>query len=249
MLPEQFALSILSVLIIKASHIDIRCATTEKILTTLETIVPIAVLLHDTETLKHVNEVQRLLWPFSPSHPIEISCESKLKLLVEAIILYVESLRTREWERDPKRNPDALPSTFPLRMHLLHYSAQHSNHPPGPEEHRAAFTGHVAKLIDQFSNGLYPNKFPNLKAGLNYVRGDNRLRVACSLGDISKTSLSCLTLQDHLWVELAASLLYSHAKENGRQDALAERVETWRQSWRVSGSEEVRKAGYTQWVE
>ncbi|KAF2437592.1 hypothetical protein P171DRAFT_437657 [Karstenula rhodostoma CBS 690.94] len=206
------------------------------------------ILLHDTENLKGVHREQRLLWPYSPSSKIDKSWEIKYKPLVEAIIMYVESLHTREWERDPNRRPPVLPNTFVLRTHLLQYAAQYSDHPPNSDEHCAAFATRVAKLTDQISNGLYHHKFLELKASLKYVQGDNRLRVACLLGDISKTRLSWLTLRDHLRVELAASLLYDGTREGGRRDALSEKVEALRQSWRASESEEVRKVGFRQWV-
>lgn len=201
------------------------------------------ILLHETH-LPNVLREHRVLWPFAPSDPIPKSWEAHFRPLIQAIILYVESLRTRDWERDPKRHPAILPDTFILRMHLLQYSAQHSDHPPNSEEHCAAFAARIAKLIDQISNGLYHHKFLELKTSLKYVRGDDRLRVACYLGDISKTRLSWLTLQDHLRVELAASLLFEDSRAASSKDALNERVEALKQSWRASESEEVRKAGY-----
>jgi hypothetical protein len=201
------------------------------------------ILLHDTETLHNVDYEQQLLWPFSPSSKIGKNWETTYKPLVEAIILYVESLRTREWERDPNRHPHVLPNTFTLRMYLLQYAARHSEYPPHSEEHCAAFATRVAKLIDQVSHGSYHNRFLELKAGLKYVHANDRLRVACHLGDISNTRLSWLTLRDQLRVELAASLLYD-ARDGAGNDALSGRVESLRQSWKASDSEEVRRAGY-----
>jgi hypothetical protein len=208
------------------------------------------ILLHDTEILHNVDHEQHLLWPFSTSSKVDKSWETTHKPLVEAIILYVESLRTREWERDPSRHPHVLPNTFTLRMYLLQYAARQSDHPPHSEEHCAAFATRVAKLIDQISHGLYHNKLLELKDSLKYVHGNDRLRVACHLGDISNTRLSWLTLRDQLRVELAASLLYD-ARDGGRNDALSKRVESLRQSWRASESEEVRRAGYRkfEWIE
>ncbi|KAK7190338.1 hypothetical protein PSPO01_03313 [Paraphaeosphaeria sporulosa] len=206
-------------------------------------------LLHDTEHLKGIHREQRLLWPYSPSSIIDTSWETNYKPLVEAIILYVESMHTREWERDPNRHPPVLPNTFHLRMHLLQYAAQHSDHPSNSEEHCRAFATRVAKLVDQISNGLYHHKFLELKASLEYVRGDNRLRVACLLGDISKTRLSWLTVRDHLRVELAATMLYDGTRETNQNNSLSGEVEALRQSWRASESEEVRKLGFRQWHE
>ena len=161
--------------------------------------------------------------------------------------MYVESLRTREWERDPNRHPSVLPNTFHLRMCLLQYASQHSDHPPDSEEHCAAFATRVVTLLDQTSSGLYHTKFQKLRDSLEYVRGHNRFRVACILGDISKTRLSWLTLYDLLRVELAATLLYEGGQDDYQNGALQERVEALRQSWRMSESEDVRKAGFIRW--
>ncbi|KAL5437826.1 hypothetical protein PMIN07_011829 [Paraphaeosphaeria minitans] len=133
-------------------------------------------------------------------------------------------------------------------MHLLQYAAQHSDHPHDSAEHCAAFASRVAKLVDQISHGLYHNKFLELKASLGYVRGDDRWRVACLLGDVGKTPLSWLTLQDHLRVELAATLLYDGTREGNRDVALSGEVEALRQSWRASESEEVRRLGFREWL-
>ncbi|KAL5417684.1 hypothetical protein PMIN04_007642 [Paraphaeosphaeria minitans] len=206
------------------------------------------ILLHDTEHLKAVHREQRLLWPYSPSSLIDLFWGINYKPVVEAIILYVESLHTREWERDPSRHPLVLPNTFILRMHLLQYAAQHSDHPQDSAEHCAAFASRVAKLVGQISHGLYHNKFLELKASLGYVRGDDRWRVACLLGDVGKTPLSWLTLQDQLRVELAATLLYDGTREGNRDVALSGEVEALRQSWRASESEEVRRLGFREWL-
>lgn len=205
-------------------------------------------LLHDKKTLEHTYWVQQNLWPYSPSQTISKSWADYIKPLVEAIIAYVESLRTRDWERDPNRHPYVLPNTFNLRMRLLQYAAQHTEHAADSEQHCAAFATLVAKILDQITGGLYHNKFLELKTSLGYVLGDDRLRVACHLGDISKTRLSWLSLQDHLRVELAASLLYDNtprgaAPRSGSPDELTKRVEALRNSWRASESEEVRRAG------
>ncbi|KAF1968905.1 hypothetical protein BU23DRAFT_513967 [Bimuria novae-zelandiae CBS 107.79] len=197
-------------------------------------------LHHDTETLSHLHSAQRVLWPYSPSSPISKSWADRYKPLVEAIILYVEGLRTREWDRDPNRRPAVLPNTFALRMHLLQFASRYSEHSPHSEEHCAAFAARVAKIADQIAGGLYHAKFLELKNSLKYVRGEDRLRVACHLGDVSKTRLSWLSLQDCLRVELAASLLYEDVREK-REDELAERVEALRASWRASENEEVRR--------
>ncbi|KNG46361.1 dna-binding protein hexbp [Stemphylium lycopersici] len=46
---------------------------------------------------------------------------SRGRPILEAMIAYVNTIRTREWERDPNRKPATLPDTFPWRLLLLDY--------------------------------------------------------------------------------------------------------------------------------
>ncbi|KAJ4299806.1 hypothetical protein N0V90_005052 [Kalmusia sp. IMI 367209] len=203
-------------------------------------------LWHDTETFTRLENQHSAIcnFYFSSYTAIAKSWADHYKPIVEAIILFIESIRTRDWERDPNRNPRVLPDPFKLRMRLLQYSAQHSDAADDDEEHCKAFSARVVKIIDQITGGLYHAKFEQLKDALRFVRGGNRLRVACYLGDISKTRLSWLTMQDHLRVELAAGLVREGMGQGSVNKELARRIDALKESWKASESEEVRRVGF-----
>ena len=205
-------------------------------------------LLNDTETLSNVYRLQGILWNIPAGYTATKSWSELYQPLIEAIILYIETSRSRHWEKDPKRHPAVFPDTFGLHMLLLRYAAHQSDHVIHSEEHCASFAARVVKIINQISGGLYHKKFEELKSSVKYLLGDDQLRVACILGDISKTTLSWLTVQDHLRVELAASLLTPNSLKP-RSDALLHRVNNLVKSWRSSESEEVRRLGFSCMIE
>ncbi|KAF2251455.1 hypothetical protein BU26DRAFT_539765 [Trematosphaeria pertusa] len=202
-----------------------------------------AVLWNDDENFYCLDKLTRPLWPFSTRDKIDKEWAEYYKPIVEAMVLYVEGIRTRDWERDPGRRPKVLPDTFEYRMWLLQYAAQHSSSSEDPEAHSKAFSERVSKVVEQISGSMYHKKFARLKEALEYVQGDDRVRVACSLGDISKTRLSWLTKLDHLRVELAAEMLMGLRDEMEDME-LKKRVETLRLSWQKAESEEVRRLGF-----
>ncbi|KAF2680539.1 hypothetical protein K458DRAFT_345208 [Lentithecium fluviatile CBS 122367] len=200
-------------------------------------------LWHDSNTFSNLQYITQPLWNFSRSSKVPNTWAEHYKPIVEAIILYVEGIRTREWQKDPDRRPKVLPDTFPFRMWILQHTAQHSPELDAGdrEAHCKNFAARVSKINDSATGGVYHRKFQQLKDALQYVRGNDRLRVACYLGDISKTKLSWLTVGELLRVELAAGLL----GDTGRKDEdLEKRVERMRESWRKSESEEVRRLGF-----
>jgi hypothetical protein len=169
------------------------------------------------------------------------------KPIVEAIIMYIETIRTRDWERDPNRQPSVLPETFYLRLWILKYPQVHIGEstalPLSTEQEGACktFADQLAKIVDQICVKIYHVKFELVKDTVrNYVSGIHRIVVGCYLGDIEKTRLSWLTRPDELRIELAASLLHGMVvKDTGAK----ERVDRVLWSWRKSESEEVRRLG------
>jgi hypothetical protein len=212
------------------------------------------VLWNSGEDMGSLDEMMNHLWPRSRSNTITKDWAEHSKPIFEAAIMYVEGLRTKEWQKNPERKPQALPDTFKWRMWLLAYSAQHSAaldaagtdrlEPKGNarDPHCVAFAAQVRKFTDAMAGTLYHAKFDLLKKWLAYlnVPGD-KYRVACTLGDITKTRLSWLTMPDLLRVHLAAYLIGENKAED---EEVEQRIVDMGKSWRVCESEEVRKLGY-----
>ncbi|PSN72572.1 hypothetical protein BS50DRAFT_658535 [Corynespora cassiicola Philippines] len=200
-----------------------------------------AVLWNDAPQFKHLG---RLMSQAAPGNFDRAWAEHK-KPVVEAMALYVDSLRTREWERDAERQPQVLPDMFMYRMWLLGYPDPDPNGELGGEEVEAqckALAGQLAKLLDQMAGSIYHKRLEQIKAAMPLVRKKEcRLLVALHLGDITKTRLSWLTLQDQLRVELAEHLLEDWGSV--KDEALKKRVQSLIETWRKSGSEEVRRFG------
>ena len=205
-----------------------------------------SLLWHDTGRLQKTRQIVGQLWAMADYSEIPKSWAEHQGPIIEAIVMYIEGLRTRVWDRDPNRRPAILPDTFFYRIWLLRYAAQNSPEAEAGdlETHCRKFAGRVAKIVESLAGGLYHTKFKMLQESLEYVHGENRVRVAYYLGDISKTKLSWLTMPDLLRVELAAGLLKAKKREkqvlNGE---LAARVEELKESWRRSESEQVRLLG------
>ncbi|KAF2469510.1 uncharacterized protein BDR25DRAFT_335021 [Lindgomyces ingoldianus] len=166
------------------------------------------------------------------------------KPVVEAIIAYINTLRTKEWLSDPNRKPPVLPDTYVMRLWLLKYPGLPL--PPGEsvtqEERCKVFAEEVAKLVDRISGRLYHNKLGFVKEALKRVMGNDVPRVAICLGDISNTRLSWLTLHDQLRIELAEELLNNSSRPDDA--GLVEQVEKMVKTWQVSDNEDIRRKGY-----
>ena len=205
-----------------------------------------SVLWHDTDKLQNLRNMTGRLWAMMPDSEIPKSWAELQGPIIEAVVMYVEGLRTREWDRDAKRRPEYLPDTFQYRMWLLRYAAQHSPEAESGdhEAHCKKFADRVAKIADSLAGGIYHKKLQLLQDSLKYLHDKNPARVACYLGDISKTRLSWLTKPDLLRVELAAGLLKKKSGVKGLMDEdLEKRVEAMMESWRASENEEVRILG------
>ncbi|KAF2656454.1 hypothetical protein K491DRAFT_597002 [Lophiostoma macrostomum CBS 122681] len=200
-----------------------------------------ATLWTDAPKYYHLNTLANLLKPASITQLNKHWLEYK-KPLVEAIILYVDSLRTRDWDRDANRQPAVLPDTFSWRLWLLKYPGIEGLE--GDQDERCeTFAQQVSKLLDQVSGGLYHSKYAAIKEYVNgFVAGADRLVVGVYLGDISKTRLSWLSLQDLLRVEVAWELMRETRSES--RD-LRDRVQQIMLSWRLCDNEEVRRMGYS----
>ncbi|KAF2027866.1 hypothetical protein EK21DRAFT_70905 [Setomelanomma holmii] len=87
--------------------------------------------------------------------------------IITAMIAYVDSLRTLEWECDPTRKPAVLPDTFPWRCLLLDYPwPDRNNHNQDTERKCKLFAEQLATLIDGMTGGIYHLELAQLKTYL-----------------------------------------------------------------------------------
>jgi hypothetical protein len=75
------------------------------------------------------------------------------KPILEAMVSYVNTLRTREWERDPSRKPSVLPDTFPWRLLLLDYPWPSRDEGEAVREQKCkVFADQLMAIIDEMSS-------------------------------------------------------------------------------------------------
>ncbi|KAF2259416.1 hypothetical protein CC78DRAFT_537126 [Lojkania enalia] len=168
------------------------------------------------------------------------------KPIIPALITFIDSLRTRAWQRDANRVPQLLPDTFPLRLHLLKYPSlpsEDNTKEVSQEEKCAVFAAQVEKLVDRMPGTVYHRNYEDLKMALKHVVGLDRILTAAVLGDVSKTRLSWLTAQDLLRVELAAGLLRG-VDVSVEEQKLRGRLKELVGAWRMCESEVVRRFGW-----
>ena len=161
--------------------------------------------------------------------------------VIEGIINHIESMRTREWQRNSQRKPAILPTTFNFKLWLLRYPSQPSSM-TAPEKCKD-FAEQISVLINEIAGGTRPyhEKFQLLKnAALKCPTRDCAL-VACYLGDLSRTRLSWLIAVDLLRVELADALFWA-ASTPPENDTTIRARETLT-SWAINENEDVRMRG------
>ncbi|KAF2868233.1 hypothetical protein BDV95DRAFT_580566 [Massariosphaeria phaeospora] len=204
-----------------------------------------AVVWHDDAHFYYVNALMSQLRPSGFNN----AWLTRRQPLVEAVIQYISSLRTRDWERDPARQPKVLPDTFPLQLWLLKYPDRTDvqNAAGDAESKCKRLADEIASLLAAMPGTLYHSKLAALKNAVHsfVTSKTDRPRVALHLGDVSsaRVALSWLTVQDLLRVEVAALILAeSYAPED---EEVKRRVRELLQSWRMSGSEGVRRWGAT----
>ena len=162
---------------------------------------------------------------------------------VEAMIAYINNIRTRVWERDPNRTPAVLPDIFPWRLLLLSYPLNNRSD-LDPDEVRErnckGFAQQLAAVLDEISGSVYHTKLEQIK---DQVRNrQNAMLSAIYLGDISKKRLSCLTTPELLQVDLAANMILGASGLD--VEPLEGRLKGLLDSWIASENEEVRRTGY-----
>lgn len=185
------------------------------------------------------------------------------KTMINAMIAHVASLHTREWERDPKRNPDVLPDTFNWRLLLIDYPwPQSSDNEDDRERKCKAFSDQLATILKDMSGSLYHQKLAllqialardvqssalpySMRSQLQDSLNNNRVLTAIHLGDVTKTMLSWLTTPDLLRVEVAKSLVETVWSLDGINPGIKQRLCALLESWKICENEEVRRIGYS----
>jgi hypothetical protein len=188
--------------------------------------------------------VQHLTAQLRPHNHDEEWLEYK-KPVVEAIVLFVDSLRTREWQRDPKRQPSTLPDTFPLRLWLLKYPSM-PGLPATPEANCQSYTDQISPIVEKLAGTIYHRKLAQIKESFTFLSHYEKIVVGLQLGDITKTKLSWLSMPDILRVELASELICiaeANYLDHEELEALRPRVEALKTLWKQSENEEVRRLG------
>jgi hypothetical protein len=72
--------------------------------------------------------------------------------IIEAMISYVNSIRTREWERDPARTPSILPDLFSWRLRLLDYPFPTRNDKDEDREKKCGvFATQLSAIVNELS--------------------------------------------------------------------------------------------------
>ncbi|KAH8719502.1 hypothetical protein GQ44DRAFT_761974 [Phaeosphaeriaceae sp. PMI808] len=90
--------------------------------------------------------------------------ENHGKPILSAMIAYTNTLRTLEWERNPKRTPAVLPDTFPWRLYLLDYPWPAKNEKREDRDERCKrFADQLDKLIHEIGGSMYHVKLAQLK--------------------------------------------------------------------------------------
>ncbi|KAH7398509.1 hypothetical protein BKA66DRAFT_546066 [Pyrenochaeta sp. MPI-SDFR-AT-0127] len=181
------------------------------------------------------------------------------KTTIEAIIAHVGSLRTREWDCDPHRNPAVLPETFDWRLLLLDYPwPQRSDNDDDRERKCKAFADQLETLLKEMSGSMYHENFFELQVtlgryipnssmpnSLEYALGDNWVLTAIHLGGLAKSMLSCVTTSDLLRMKLAKTLVDVAGNMDDIEPGLRKRLGALVESWKACENEDIRRIGYS----
>ncbi|CAO2654079.1 Nn.00g108120.m01.CDS01 [Neocucurbitaria sp. VM-36] len=89
------------------------------------------------------------------------------KQIVEAMITYINSIRTRDWERDPCRKPSVLPDTLSWRLLLLDYPWPSNEDGEKDRDNKCkTFANQLKSIIDEIGGSRYHNKLSQLESYL-----------------------------------------------------------------------------------
>jgi hypothetical protein len=156
------------------------------------------------------------------------------KPVLQRIISLIDSLRTPEWQRNHKRQPEILPQTLKYELWLLTYPTADAE-----EVELSTFAEAVRRFVREISQPgkVYHEELPEIHAAVKKVLPVHRAQVACLLGSLREE----LGLVDLLCVEIAKALFVSATLP--KDESVIEDSRTVIRSWMECADEGVRRKG------
>ncbi|OBR11172.1 hypothetical protein CH63R_06864 [Colletotrichum higginsianum IMI 349063] len=157
--------------------------------------------------------------------------------VLEQIVARITKLRTPTWQRDPKRRPRELPSTFRLKVAMLAV-------PPGLGLDQA-FAENVLMLTRELAKSTvsYHDDWAHLKYRALHYHKDWRPRfahLALLFGSLDDINIESPTLIDHLRFDMAKQFA-EHAYDPKDKDVVT-RLKAMLRSWAECPVEDFRNA-------
>lgn len=190
--------------------------------------------------------------------------------IIGTMIAKVDRIRTKEWQRNPKRIPSTLPDTFSWRLLLLDCAWPDNNDTADDREKKCKhFADQLAIIVDKtvvqddaVTKVLYHKRLDELNkflkwyitstsqanrpklAPLHTERMNNGLLTAIQLGHIAKTGASSITTSDMLKVNIAIYLVSIIGGFHKVEKDLKTRFELLLDNWKVCENEDIRRDAY-----
>ncbi|KAI0019190.1 hypothetical protein F4780DRAFT_748088 [Xylariomycetidae sp. FL0641] len=167
--------------------------------------------------------------------------ESNVAPLIQRLQVLVQSLRTEQWQCDPKRRPAILPNSYSIRLALMNTKYWSPGRQADPRSNIEAFSGElVALLADQLDGGTpYHAAMVEIKESVGLL-GSYSLQFALSLG-YGKQEMEFLDL---LRIELAAEALTNIRPLTEEDEQDVGQMFGMLEDWKLCPIEHVRDLSY-----
>ena len=161
--------------------------------------------------------------------------------LIELAIDKVATVRTRQWQLDPKRRPAVLPDTFEWETWLLPYpfASENSDEENQARDFAQSFRNTIQNLID--SRKTYHGELPLIHKAATRVTPALQARVGCALGSLDNF-LEVNSTVPLLCIDVAGQLFCSAAAKESSRDTRSRSIRILEQ-WCSSPVEQVRTLG------
>lgn len=164
--------------------------------------------------------------------------------VVQYTIKKIESMRTPEWQRDPRRRPSRLPDIFPLRLWLLTYPSMPWEDDLKNDNPRQTFANELQALLIELveSRRSYHARFEQVVKAAKQCYEQDWAFLAWQLGKLEEEQTQReLTTVELLRIELADTLLQQARGPVKEKELLGMQAMLGR--WRACLDEEVRDRG------